>query len=389
MFSSLWVDGTGPVGLSAGGGPRPPSASSVPQIQLVPDSNGGDGFSYLDVGTGVLAANFDAGLYAQLREVGAPYPYSQAVASADALNVTNSLPLIRYDAAFVDNFVPFWVDTSVGEVYASFDIREVGTDFSGLFASFQNRVPSDGADPGVDTGPADTPNSDLNVLAPGSPWNSADTFRTINNRFNNLWVRWNDFAPGLDRARYAKRYINLGQVQQPGGVLSPLSRLEAHSRAYVVPGSEAIYGPDQRPGPTYGTLVRYSRVAARPVGPNQYFINYTDQPEPDWSGVFSASPSYSVKVFDPNNFVSAVLQPQYRAGYVELNSRFGEPLPAGNIYASFRFQLTEPNDRVVVDYNTGDTVEVVLTIKNFPQTNIPFAQSVTVKGSTKVRNYFR
>jgi len=389
MFSSLWVDGTGPVGLSAGGGPRPPSGSSLPQIQLVPDANGGDGFSYLDVGTGVLAANFDAGLYARLREVGSPYPYTQAVESADARNVTLGNSGIRYTSAFLDNFVPFWVDTSVGEVFASFDIREVGNDVSGLFSSFQNRVPSDGADPGVDTGPADTPNSDPNILALGSPWNAADTFRTINNRFNNLWVRWNDFAPGLDRARYAKRYINLGQIAQPGGVLSPLSRLDAQARAYVVPGSEAIFGPDQRPGPTYGSLIRYTRVAARPVGPNQYFINYTDQPEPDWSAVFGVSPSYSVKVFDPNNFVSAVLQPQYRAGYVELNSRFGEPLPNGNIYASFRFQLTEPNDRVVVDYNTGDTVEVVLTIKNFPQSNIPFAQSVTVKGSTKVRNFFR
>ena len=83
------------------------------------------------------------------------------------------------------------------------------------------------------------------------------------------------------------------------------------------------------------------------------------------------------------------MQPQYRAGYLELNSRFGEPIPDGNIYVTYRFQFTEPNDRVVVDYNTGDTVEVVLTIKNFPQTNVKFAPTVTVKGSAKVRNFFR
>jgi hypothetical protein len=112
-------------------------------------------------------------------------------------------------------------------------------------------------------------------------------------------------------------------------------------------------------------------------------------PEPDWAAVFGAAPSYDPKVFDPNDFVSAVLQPQYRAGYLELNSRFGEPIPAGNIYVSYRFQFTEPNDRVVVDYNTGDTVELVLTIKNFPQTNVSYAPTVTVKGSAKVRNFFR
>jgi hypothetical protein len=112
-------------------------------------------------------------------------------------------------------------------------------------------------------------------------------------------------------------------------------------------------------------------------------------PEPDWAAALGSGVSYDPKVFNPSDFVSAVLQPQYRAGYVELNSRFGEPLPAGNIYVSYRFQFTEPNDRVVVDYNTGDSIEVVLTIKNFPQSNVPFGQSVTVKGSTKVRNFFR
>jgi hypothetical protein len=161
------------------------------------------------------------------------------------------------------------------------------------------------------------------------------------------------------------------------------------ARAYVTPGSEQIYGPDQRPGPNYGNLVRYSRVATRPVGPNQYYINYTDMPEPDWMAALGSGVSYDPKTFNSSDFVSSVLQPQYRAGYVELNSKFGEPIPQGNIYVVYRFQFTEPNDRVVVDYNSGDTVEVVLTIKNFPQTNTPFAQAVTVKGSTKVRNFFR
>ncbi|MCH7944523.1 MAG: hypothetical protein IIC73_00695, partial [Armatimonadetes bacterium] len=106
------------------------------------------------------------------------------------------------------------------------------------------------------------------------------------------------------------------------------------------------------------------------------------------------------KVFDAGDFVSAVLQPQYRAGYLELNSRFGEPIPdrrtedpipipTARIYVSYRFLLTETNDRVIVDYNTAELMEIVLTIKNFPQSALPLAQTVTVKGSTEVRNFFR
>jgi len=161
------------------------------------------------------------------------------------------------------------------------------------------------------------------------------------------------------------------------------------TRATIAPGSESVHGPDQRPGPNYGSLIRYARVSSLPVGPNQYYINYTDLPEPDWAAVLGGAPSYDPKDYVPGDFVSAVLQPQYRAGYLELNSRFGEPIPEGNIYVSYRFLFTEKNDRVVVDYNTAESMEVVLTIKNFPHSALPLAQSVTVKGSTAVRNFFR
>lgn len=390
IVGSVYTTPSGPGSLSSGGYVRPPSTATFPQPNLLSKTLGGDGFLYSSILLGgQRVALIDLGLYVQMKRTGAPYAFSAALASADSLNVTNGVPGGRLDPTIIDEFIPLVPNPTSGVLDASFDIRDVGDDVSGPYASFQNRVPSDGTDPGVDTGPADTPNSDLNILPAGSPWTNADTYRTINNRFNNIWARWNDFAPGIDRARFAKRFINLGQINQPGGIASPLSRLNGMTRAVVTPGSEAVYGPDQRPGPNYGSLVRYTRVAARPVGPNQYFINYTDMPEPDWAATFGVAPSYDPKVFDANSFVAAVLQPQYRAGYVELNSRFGEPIPDGNIYVSYRFQFTEPNDRVVVDYNTGDSVEVVLTIKNFPQSNIPFAQSVTVKGAAKVRNFFR
>lgn len=390
IFAGTYAEPIGPGPASSGGFVRPASGAAYPYSYIVSPNRGGDGVLYAQIDSAdTPTALFDAQLYSLLKKRGTPYPFTAAVASADNINVTNGIAGARTDPQHIDLMVATVVDPTSGTIIASFDIKDVGDDDTGPFAEPENRFPSDGTDPGVDTGPAETPNSDVDVSAAGSPWVAADTFRTINNRFNNIWQRWNDFAPTLDRARFAKRYINLGQVLQPGGIDSPLSRLNGMSRAVVTPGSEVVYGPDQRPGPGYGTLVRYSRIASRPVGANQYYINYTDMPEPDWETVFATAPSYDPKVFDPDDFVSAVLQPQYRAGYVEFNSKFGEPLPEGNIFVGYRFQFTEPNDRLVVDYDTGDTVEVVLTIKNFPQSNVEFAKAVTVKGSTRVRNYFR
>jgi prepilin-type N-terminal cleavage/methylation domain-containing protein len=391
MYPGLYATPGGPGALSSGAYPRPASMSQWPVLSFTSTSVGGDGFINCQVGPADVPypAMFDVEMYSGMKASGAPYPFNAALQSADNENVARMLAGARLDPFHIDEFVPFYVNHATGEIVTSFDIRDYGSDVSGLYAAFVNRVPSDGADPGVDTGPADTPNSDPNISAPGSPWVNADTFRTINNRFNNVWARWNDFAPALDRARFAKRFIDLARINQPGGDPSPLNRLNGMARAYVTPGSEQIYGPDQRPGPNYGNLVRYSRVATRPVGTNQYYINYTDMPEPDWMASLGSGVSYDPKIFNSNDFVSSVLQPQYRAGYVELNSRFGEPIPLGNIYVVYRFQFTEPNDRVVVDYNSGEAVEVVVTIKNFPQTSTPFAQAVTVKGSTKVRNFFR
>ncbi len=390
IYPGTYVAPAGSGAASSGGGARPASAAAFPYLEIRSRTRGGNGVLYGQISSvDVPVALFDSELYNLLKKRGTPYPFTAAIDSADAINVANGLAGARIDVDHVDLMIAAVVDPINGIIAANFDIKDVGDDDTGPFAEPDNRFPSDGADPGVDIGPAETPNSDVDVSVLGSPWVFTDTYRTINNRFNNIWQRWNDFAATLDRARFAKRYIYLGQIMQPGGVPSPLNRLNGTTRAVVTPGSDYVYGPDQRPGPGYGTLVRYSRIASRPVGANQYYINYTDMPEPDWETVFPTAPSYDPKAFDPDDFVSAVLQPQYRAGYVEFNSKFGEPLPVGNIFVGYRFQFTEPNDRFVVDYDTGDTVEVVLTIKNFPQSNVEFAQVVTVKGSARVRNFLR
>lgn len=324
---------------------------------------------------------FDLTLYSALRDANIAYPYSRAIQAANARSGWLGNPLIRRVA------IPVFPDPAAGKVFASFDIREVGFSTAGNLSDPNNRVPT------APVGDTFTPNNDPDVGA--GTWTDP-LFSTVNRRFNKLWVDWPGLAPGLDRARYVKRFIDLRHVAQPDGTPSPINPAAPNGlpRGHIVPGSETVVGPDQRPGPNYGRPVRYARVTQRPVGPNQYYINYVDQPEPDWTDLGFVVPGniYDPEFYDANDFVSAILQPQFRAGYVEFNSRFGEPIPSqvdGNIYVSYRFQFTEPSDVVAVDYDSTEVLEIVLTIKNYPPGGILDGQTVTLKGSAKVRNFLR
>jgi hypothetical protein len=117
--------------------------------------------------------------------------------------------------------------------------------------------------------------------------------------------------------------------------------------------------------------------------------------------------------YDPTNFVSAVLQPQYKAGYIAFDSDPALPIPLGYtpqgstsvvpvpIKVDFRFQFTGtlPNsvltagqgasDVFAVDYDTRQLMQVLLTIRNYPQSTMPNPQSVTLKATAAIRNYAR
>ncbi|HRF60418.1 MAG TPA: prepilin-type N-terminal cleavage/methylation domain-containing protein [Fimbriimonadaceae bacterium] len=292
------------------------------------------------------------------------------------------------------------IDPRSGEVLTSFGIDEVGT-VPLPPAALDNR-------PVAACGDAYTPANDPSIGA-GQWFN----YTNINQRFNKLWNTWSipgglletsrrdNSQPPIDlpRERFAKRYIDLRRQPQADGTPSPLDPIDGFPRASIVPGSEVVIGPDQNPGPSYGQPVRYSRTTQRPVGPNQYLINYVDQREPnwaDWDGTGGGTQGFNVpaNVYDPTyydfqSFVSSVLQPQFRAGYVELNSRFGEPLPPGFVTVYYRFQFSEPNDAIAVDYDTRQIMSINLTIRNYPQTTLPNPQTVTVQGSATVRNFIR
>ena len=80
---------------------------------------------------------------------------------------------------------------------------------------------------------------------------------------------------------------------------------------------------------------------------------------------------------------------QIRAALIAQDEIFGEPLPTGNIFVSYRFQFTEPSDTFAIDYDTRQVLDINLTIRNFPQSNLPNGQSITVQGSASVRNFIR
>lgn len=362
----------------------------------------GGNWSLLGVSGGSTFPLFNLTAYSQASgqrlNANAPFAFTAATGTAAGGSASRVSP-------WNELFVPVVPNDKAGSVRASFDIREVG---SATALPFANRLPATTPNSfpnvaanlagGIHTGP-DTPYQlDVTSGTWGSfDWDDFDEANVgVNRRFNKLWEQLPAVLNTVSNPRdqFAKRFIDLRVLRQPGGEPSPLDRRPAPTgsgwqRAQIVPGSEEVFGPDQRPGPGYGQTVRYTRTTVKPVGANQYYINYVDQKEPDWSIFGIGGVSYDPADYNPNNLVSAVLQAQYRAGYVEFNSKVGEPLPAGNIYVSYRFQFTEPNDVVAVDYDSSKQIEFSLTIQTYPNPAFPNPQTVTVKGAATVRNFLR
>ncbi|RYG64641.1 hypothetical protein EON77_19470, partial [bacterium] len=178
-----------------------------------------------------------------------------------------------------------------------------------------------------------------------------DPYGSINARFNKIWIDaqkgYNNVPSAFAERGVAHRFIDLRltptsvTTANPVGVLSPLDPRQGFTRARIVPGSEEVFGPDMSPGPNYGVEIRYRRTTRDVPGPNEYRINYVDLQAPgttDALGNFVEDYSQSLGLpagsavppatYKPTDFVSAVVQPRYKAGYLVLCSEPNVPIPA-------------------------------------------------------------
>jgi prepilin-type N-terminal cleavage/methylation domain-containing protein len=339
---------------------------------------------------------FDTDEYARSMRDGLPYPFSRAMDAANTRSGWITNPALR------SFFRPFYPEVGTGKLIGSFALPEYG---NGPVVDPDAPFPDMNVQH-MNTGPALTPANDTNLAGgigdpeyaqangggPGwqTPYPGGGS--SINKNFNKMWADHPELRPNIHR------FIDLrvGTLRDGSpSLLNPDPSL-GFAQTRIVPGTEVVIGPDQNPGPNYGRLVRYTRTTRTP-GPNQYRINYTNLPEPtDYSLIGLPNPPAT---YTSTDYVSAVIQPRYKAGYIQLNSDPNVPLPEddpatatlneGNISVSYRFQMTGSGDTVAVDYDTGQLIQVLLTIKNFPQTTIPNPQTVTLKATATIRNILR
>lgn len=367
---------------------------------------------------------FDIALYDRLSalKVNSPtnriYPFTQAVAAANARSGWLA------NATFRRWFLPVTFDRNKGRVLAGFDIDEVGDPTQDPPAGNPQNLP------GKMTGDELTPAIDTDLTG-----NFFDAkFSTINKLYNKIFTDY----PSL-RAGNVHRFIDLRVTPQGDGTPSPLfpnplgnvatgftmnvANRGYRSRVQIVQGSDVVIGPDQLPGPNQGAPIRYTRIARGEPGPNQYTINYTDLQEPENAGgqtdyrvLYPDLPNseftaFNPRVYNPNNLISAVIQPRYKVGYIKLYSGSDVPLVNGAFRVFYKFQFTgtltgtarelkvgspdsfrtdvSNTDTIAVDYDTRQLLDVQLTIRNYPQSSVPNPQTVTLKATATVRNFTR
>jgi prepilin-type N-terminal cleavage/methylation domain-containing protein len=345
------------------------------------------------------------------------YPFSFAV----------NAPAVTGNATLNSLFMPFYTNATTGKVIASFAIGDVGNSGANpnapanLFAANDfnpvnlPQVPAQNDSSGWTANDASlTPSTDptvaTGVFSDAPYWNTAFNRFNINRVFNKVWAdaqaNRNGIPTQFGEIGGAHRFIDLRTIPQGDGTASPLAQ---YNRAAIVPGSEEVFGPDQNPGPNYSHQVRYRRVNKEP-GPNEYRINYANLNEPSAAGWAALGLPVPPATYTRTNFVSAVVQPRYRAGYIQLCSNPEVPVPAvmsvvsqnpvdapgttyvvpGRIRVAYRFQFTTSQDVMRVEYDTRQLMQVLVTIRNYPQAqNLPNPQTVTMKATANVRNFIR
>ena len=179
-----------------------------------------------------------------------------------------------------------------------------------------------------------------------------------------------------------KRAISLMDTNNNGRIddvalYGPLNELDCA----IVPGSEIVIGPDQRPGPNYGRPIRYQRVssATAPVGPNQYRILYQDVVP-----LRQLVATYGEAEITQNFYKYAPLL----RGYIEFYSDPQLPMPPGqnNVIVTFAYQNNLPGDSYVADYQTRRLMELVVGVRFYGADR---AVNITQKTQVELPNIVR
>ncbi|MBI1331971.1 MAG: prepilin-type N-terminal cleavage/methylation domain-containing protein [Armatimonadetes bacterium] len=380
-----------------------------PNTSGIPDTTAGSGIETFDI-TAYTTAYKSHGYDPNSR-----YPFT---AGLNAANMVSGW-LSSANADVYAKFMPFFTNNLTGRLIGSFNNWEVGDVtkdpnasanlFSPLDLNSLNlpQVPAQStvSSGWVNTDTGLTPSTDTGlatgVFSDSPYWDNTFGRFNINRVFDKIWddakYGRNGVPSQLGETGGAHRFIDLRTIPQGDGSMSPLAMFP---RAIIVPGSEEIYGPDQNPGPNNGFEVRYHRVNHEP-GPNEYRINYANIAEPTPAGYAALGFPTPPAVYDRTSLVSAIFQPRFKVGYVQLCSAPEVPIPAtmripgttndvpGRIRVAYKFQFTAPDDVVRVEYDTRQLMQVIMTIRNYPQSDVPFPQTVTMKATANVRNFIR
>jgi prepilin-type N-terminal cleavage/methylation domain-containing protein len=233
--------------------------------------------------------------------------------------------------------------------------------------------------------------------------------------------------PGQPLADPPRRALSL-EVLSPAAnpsmadvTLQPLSnKMKWYNDVAIVPGTEVVFGPDQRPGAHYGYRIQYTRVPSKsldPIGPNQYKLNYQNENDPgtpnlhieltrgfmefrpgeEGSSVVNISDdAWPGGAWDPNNSPAVDYKPyglpEHKANPAFDPSQPNSPanpkllnMPSDPVEVFYKFQTNRANDVVKVDYLTRELLNVTVESRLYDQYSArPMSAVLTEK--LKVRN---
>ncbi|HLI49233.1 MAG TPA: type II secretion system protein [Chthonomonas sp.] len=243
-------------------------------------------------------------------------------------------------------------------------------------------------------------------------YSPADINAGYGGAYNSRYILLSDrFDPALDLvappvpppAEQANTTSPLGYFLEHYDLQNPFKVLPE-----IVPGSEVVIGPDQRPGPHYGYAIQYTRVPSSQdvIGPNQYKINYMvvpgydlnditkDGKHIDWQSVewrlmvgyiaFDNQPE-TLQSSGGDNPLAGLF---YRHNLPTQKVVNGQDVPADPVQVTYQFQLNQPSDVVKVSYRTRSLIDVVLSARLFDPSSAT-AQDTNLVSKVRVRNLQR